>query len=112
MEVSPGDYLDTYYEIDPPLAPDAPRKPSINGYVVVAKELHIANGTWDIVYLDRGAKDGLEVGDVVATKLQNKHSIFNGLVQLINVRQATSTAIVRKVDIEITVGDGVTGAVP
>jgi LysM repeat protein len=112
IEVSPGDYLDTYYEIEPPHAPDIPRKPNIDGYVVVAKELHIANGTWDIVYLDRGAKDGLEVGDVLATMLQSNHKIINGFVQIINVRQATSTAIVRKVDIEITAGDGVAGAGP
>jgi hypothetical protein len=108
-EVSPGNLLDTFSEIDPPFAPEAPRKPDINGYIVAAKELHDINGTWDIVYIDKGRNDGMEVGDLLATTLQSPHKIYNGLIQIISVKKSTSTAIVRKSNIEISVGDGITG---
>jgi len=107
-DVSPGNLLDTFSEIEPPLAPEKPRRPDISGFIVAAKELHDANGTWDIVYVDKGRNDGLEVGDLLATTLQSPHKIHNGLIQIISVRPSTATAIVRKGNIEISVGDSIT----
>jgi LysM repeat protein len=101
--------LDNFYEIEPPLAIENPRKPNINGYVVTTKHLQIITGTWDTVYLDRGTKDGLEVGDEFATILSGEHKVINGLVQVINVREKTATAVVRKSKDIITKGDTVTG---
>jgi hypothetical protein len=109
-EITTGDLLDNYYEIEPPLAIENPRKPDINGYVIATRHLHIINGTWDIVYIDKGSNDGLEVGDVLASTLQSKHRILNGLIQIINLGKTTSTAIVRKSNQEIVKGDGITKA--
>jgi hypothetical protein len=100
--------LDNFYEIEPPLAIENPRKPGINGYIVATRQLRDINGTWDIVYIDKGKKDGLEVGDLFAPTLQSKHKIINGLIQIINLRESTSTVIVRKSNNTITKGDGVT----
>jgi hypothetical protein len=108
-EISTGSLLDNFYEIEAPLAIETPRKPDINGYIVATRQLHIINGTWDIVYIDKGAKDGLDIGDLLATTLQSEHKIVNGLIQLINVRESTSTAIIRKSNNIITKGDGITG---
>jgi len=107
-EIPTGSLLDNFYEIEPPLAFENPRKPDINGYIVATRQLHIINGTWDIVYIDKGKKDGLQVGDILAPTLQSKHKIINGLIQLINLRESTSTAIVRKCNNSITKGDGIT----
>lgn len=107
-EITTGSLLDNFYEIEPPLAIEPPRKPDINGYIVATRHLRIINGTWDIVYIDKGRKDGLEVGDVFTPMLKNKHEITNGLIQIINLRESTSTAIVRKSDNMITKGDEVT----
>jgi hypothetical protein len=109
-EISPGDFLDHYYDIDSPLAPESPRKPQIDGSIIASKHLHIINGTWDVVYIDKGRKDGLQIGDILATTLQSQHRTMNGLIQVINTRESTSTAIIRKNNSEITKGDGVTGA--
>jgi len=107
-EILPGDFLDTFYEIEPPLSSQTPRNPDVNGFIVAARQLHDVNGVFDIVYLDKGRKDGIEIGDFLATTLQSKHKIINGLIQIIDLRGSTATAIIRSSDIEITVGDGVT----
>jgi LysM repeat protein len=107
-EITIGNLLDNFYEIEPPLAEETYRMPDINGYIVATKQFQIINSTWDIVYIDKGKKDGLGVGDLLATTLQNKCKIINGLIQIINTRDTTSTAIVKKVKREITTGDGVT----
>jgi len=109
-EISPGNLLLNFYEIEPPLAPENPRRPDVRGYIVATKHLYIINGTWDIVYIDRGRKDGLNVGDILATTLQSKHKIMNGEIQIISLGESTATAIVRKARKEITRGDGVTSA--
>lgn len=108
-EVTTGDLLSDYYDIEPVLAPDNPRKPDLNGCIVATRQLHMVNGNWDIVYLDLGRKDGLEIGDMLATTLQNKHRVRNGVVQVLNLRETTATAIIRKGNIETTKGDGITG---
>jgi LysM repeat protein len=109
-EISPGNLLLNFYEIEPPLAPVNPRRPDVRGYVVATRHLHVINGTWDIVYIDRGKKDGLNVGDILATTLQSKHRIINGEIQIISLGESTATAVIRKAHIEITKGDTVTAA--
>jgi LysM repeat protein len=109
-EISPGNLLLNFYEIKPPLAPENPRRPDVHGYVVATRHLYVINGTWDIVYIDRGKKDGLNVGDILATTLQNRHKIMNGEIQIISLGETTAAAIIRKTRMEITKGDGVTAA--
>lgn len=109
MEVPVGSLLYDYYEVEPPLAPEHPREPNVNGYIVATRQLHEINGTWDIVYLDKGRSDGLEIGDLLATIRQGRHRVENGTVQIINLRETTATAIIRKSKIETRKGDGVTG---
>jgi len=109
-EISQGDLLDNFYDIEQPPAIKSPRKPDVVGYVVATKQLHGISGTFDIVYIDKGSNDGLEVGDLLATTLQSNHKIYNGLIQIINLRATTSTAIVKKCDREIVAGDGITKA--
>jgi hypothetical protein len=105
-----GSLLSNYYEIEPPLAPENPREPNINGYVVATRELHAETGMWgDIVYIDKGSDDGLDVGDMLATMRQSGHKIMNGSIQIISLKRSTATAIVRKSKTEIRVGDSVTG---
>jgi LysM repeat protein len=106
-DIFTGSLLEPYYEVEPPYFMETPRKPLIDGYIVAAKEVRTLNGMLDIVYIDRGRKDGLELGDIFATLLQGKHRIVNSVIQVINVREGTSTAIVRKSNNTVTKGDEV-----
>ncbi len=106
-EIPMGSLLDNYYEIEPPLAVDNPRKPDVNGHVVTALRRIYAHGDWDIVFIDKGENDGLELGDLLATTLQSDHKIFNGVVQIISTKPSTSSAIIRKAAKEIQIGDPV-----
>lgn len=108
VEIPVGSLIDNYYEIEPPLAVDNPRNPEINGYIVTTLRRIYAHGNMDIVFIDKGKNDGLEVGDVLATTLQSEHKIFNGVVQIISTRPSTSAAIIRKAAKEIQIGDPVT----
>lgn len=108
-DIPTGSLLDDYYEIEPPLAIESPRKPDLSGYVVATREIRMINGSGDVVYIDIGKKEGLEVRDLLATTAKSKHRIINGAIQVINTRETTSTAIIRKSNDAITKGDGVTG---
>lgn len=108
VEIPVGSLIDNYYEIEPPLAVDNPRNPEINGYIVTTLRRIYAHGNMDIVFIDKGKNDGLEVGDLLATTLQSEHKIFNGVVQVISTRPSTSAAIIRKAAKEIQIGDPVT----
>ena len=70
--------------------------------------MRLINGTWDIVYIDKGRKDGLEAGDMLAITT-GKYKELNGVIQVINIRESTATAIVRKINIEAVKGDTVEG---
>ncbi len=108
-EIPTGSLLDHFYEIEPPFGIEKPRKPDINGYIVASRQLRTINGMWDIVYIDRGSKRGLEIGDILATTTPGKPRITTGVIQIINIRETTATAIVRKSSDTIAKGDGVTG---
>jgi len=106
-DISTGYYLSDYYEVKPPIEPEHPRKPDVSGYIVASKHLHLINVPYDIAYIDKGTRDGLEAGDLLATLEQGKHRIYNGILQVINPRETTSTVIIKKSTDALTRGDPV-----
>ncbi len=104
-DITIDDLLDTYYEIEPPLAAEDYRRPYIDGYVLATQDLRILIGSFDIVFIDKGRNDGIEIGDLLKTVDIGKHKIPNGIIQIINYRDATATAIVRKSKDAITTGN-------
>ncbi len=104
-EVTVGDLLNDYYEIEQPFLVDNPRTPTISGFIVAAKQRRILNAQYDIVYIDRGRKDGIEIGDIVSTISKNKSNIPNGIIQIISTKEKTATAIIRKCEKEVKPGD-------
>jgi LysM repeat protein len=107
VEIPIGSLIDDYYEIEPPLAVDSPRKPDVNGHIVTALRRIYAHGNWDVVFIDKGENDGLAPGDLLATTWQSNHKILNGVVQIISTKPTTSVAIIRKAAREIQIGDPV-----
>lgn len=104
-EVTIGDLLDEYYEIEQPFQVDNPRTPTISGFIVATKQRRILNAKYDIVYIDRGRNDSIEIGDIVGIISKNKNDIPNGTIQIISTKEKTATAIIRKCDKEVTPGD-------
>ena len=95
-DVVAGDILDTFYELNPPLTTPLHRKPDINGIILAANDLRILNNNYDIVFIDKGEKDGVEIGDLLKTLSAGEHKYPNGIIQVINRSNTTSTAIVLK----------------
>ncbi len=102
-----GDLLDTYHEMSAPLTAGVFRTPDINGYVVASA--HLMSGNIDILYIDKGSDDGIEVGDMFTTVAVGSHKVPSGKIQVISSREKTSTAIVRDNSLPIAVGNLVTG---
>ena len=106
--IKTGDLLDTYYDMTPPLTTGAYRTPNIDGYVVALRS-GMAAGNLDIVYIDKGSTDGIEVGDMLRTVFVGTHKVPSGKIQVIGSRGKTSTAIVREINMPIAFGNLVTG---
>lgn len=104
-DITVSDLLDPYYEIDPPLTTGDVRKPDIKGAIVASQSLKKLNGNYDIVYIDKGQKDGIETGDVLQTLIIGEHTVPNSLIQVINYRDTTATAIVRSFTQPVAAGN-------
>ncbi|HPV52344.1 MAG TPA: LysM peptidoglycan-binding domain-containing protein [Smithella sp.] len=104
-EIARGDILDTYYEIKPVMTTGKFRSPDVNGMIIAASRQTIVSASEDIVYLDRGCKDGIEIGDMFKTMAVNHHTVTNGTIQVINCKDHTATAIIRKSDAPIVPGN-------
>ncbi|KAB2823485.1 MAG: hypothetical protein F9K51_07445 [Candidatus Dadabacteria bacterium] len=104
-EVMTGDILGDYYEMEEPFVTDVPRTLNVGGYIVATKQRRVINTHYDIVFIDRGRRDGVEVGDIIGTISRSKYEIPNGTIQVIATKERTSTAVVRKIEKEVTVGD-------
>jgi len=105
-EVQIGDGLMPYDDMEPPVMPETPRRPDINGYIVESRMNNRGISSGDIIYLDRGLNDGLQTGDIFnvfssATTVTTEI----GLIQVVSLRASTSTAIVLKSRQEIGIGD-------
>ncbi len=107
-EIVTGDLLDTFSEMEPPVVSTPFRKPNIEGYVVAAKNLRMMNANYDIVYIDKGQKDGLQAGDVLKTLAVGAHIVPNGTIQILSLRDNTATAIVVSSTDAVTAGNRIT----
>lgn len=100
-----GDHLQPYYEINPPVAEESPRKPDVEGYIVATTLLREFNSALDIIYIDKGRDDGVQVGDLFRTINLGDIKTQNGVIQVINAQDATATAVVRKSTLPIGKGN-------
>jgi hypothetical protein len=106
--VRKGDVLDTYIGVEP-ASMEAPRKPQVEGYVVATQYFKLLNGLLDVVYIDRGRDDGLLPGDIVMTLAPDTEDRPNAILQVINAREATASALILNNDEAVSIGQRVTG---
>ena len=110
-DVNVGDILVAYQKETPPVISEVEcRTPRVSGYIVEARQRRVNNGQFDIVYIDKGKKDDLRVGDLLKTASKGKFTVTNGLIQVIKVQDSTSVAIVRQSLDAVTRGNLITEA--
>lgn len=107
--IKTGDVLDRYYEIRPPFAGGEARRPEVEAVVVAAKYLRTINGTFDVVFIDKGRDYGLREGDIVMTLFPGTDDMRNSVIQLVNLRRKTALGVIVKSEWEVKKGDIVVG---
>jgi hypothetical protein len=93
-DIEVGDLLDNYYEVEPVFLTSKAREPEIEGFVVASTNMRLLNGLLDVVFIDRGRKDGLEPGDMFATLAPGTPDRANGVLRVISMRDETATIVV------------------
>ncbi|NTW76606.1 MAG: LysM peptidoglycan-binding domain-containing protein, partial [Syntrophaceae bacterium] len=66
-EIGKGELLVPYYEMELPLTTGQFRRPNINGMIVAAGNDWPYQSMLDIIYIDKGYKDGIKTGDMFRT---------------------------------------------
>ncbi|MCE5195343.1 MAG: LysM peptidoglycan-binding domain-containing protein [Nitrospiraceae bacterium] len=110
-EIVTGNLLDKYYEVEPVMEEANPRKPDIKASIIAIQFQKNIGGQSDILFIDKGKNHGLETGDMLKVIAYDKDtkSRYTGTIQLINVKNSTSTALIRTSEIDIKTGDDVLG---
>lgn len=103
--IQPGDLLDPYIDVFIPFAPSDPRMPEFTGHVLRSGYTRFLSGGYDVIFIDKGSEDGIEVGDIFITLMQNTNDTVNGVIQIINVRHHTALAVVQKSRQQVVKGD-------
>ena len=104
-ELQVGDGLLPYTEMEPPVIPDIVKTPDIHGHIVASNRNTILANAGDIVYLDKGKNNGLEIGSAFSlfSEIPVKRTI--GTLQIIALQPTTSKAVILNIVQEATVGD-------
>lgn len=100
-----GNMLMEYYEVEPPVETDSPRTPAIDGFVVETRDRRVLNAQGDVVYLDKGANDGVLLGDQFTIVSGRYPHIERGKMVVILTKERTSTAFVTESTNVIVKGD-------
>jgi LysM repeat protein len=103
-EISIGDLLASYYDIELPEAPAVIRRPAISGIVVKIRDAN-AVGKRGIVYINRGVNDGIRVGDMFNVLNDEVPKVSIGTIQVVNAGDKFSVAMVESAVKEVTAGD-------
>jgi len=93
-EILRGDGIMAYSNMEPPLLPKEERTPDISGIII---ESHMNNdlaGEGDVVFLDKGQNDGVQVGDVYSVFAEEPTERTLGKIQVISLQPETAGAVV------------------
>jgi hypothetical protein len=100
-QVKEGDSLIVYNGSKPPVKTDTTRTPDINGYIIATRMDNSMAVEDEIVYLDKGAEEGLMAGDVLSIQ----DNTPTGTLQVISTKAHTAAAVILQVQQEVRIGD-------
>lgn len=104
-EVLPRDPLVPYYKVEAPIEPLQPNRPAIGGVIVTASRERNMSGAGGVVYLDRGAPEGIAVGDMFTVFSGEGPHAPIGDIQIVHVLGKSAVAVVKASEREIVAGD-------
>jgi hypothetical protein len=104
-EINKNDMLIPYYEIDVPMTTGKFRNPDFNGMILASTSQAVYDSMLDVVYIDKGCKDGIQIGDKFRTYDVGKRAVQNGIIQIISCRDHTSTAIIESSKLPVFPGN-------
>jgi hypothetical protein len=105
-EIDKDELLVSYYEIEPLMTTGHFRRPNINGVIVAGGNNEPYQVMLDIIYIDKGCKDGIEIGDIFRTiAVDADHAVPNGVIQVIKCREHTATAIIKSSSSPVSPGN-------
>lgn len=108
-DILTGDKLAPYSEIFPPYVVGEGRTPSIDANVIFLKKTKKITGGFDVLFIDKGAKQDVKVGDRFYTLLPKANDWRNSVIQVVDVRDQFSLAIVKESIQDVVIGDKVVG---
>lgn len=103
-DIQTGDGLLPYKELEAPLIPETVRTPAVEGHIIESHLNSYLLGEGNVLFLDRGGNDGLQVGDVFAVLSQQPAVRPIGKIQIVSLQPATSGAVLLESTQEITIG--------
>jgi len=104
-EMAIGDSLIDYYPVSLPLEPAIERKPAISGIVLAVWNKRTTSGKDDVIYINKGAEQGVEIGDTFTVTSSERPKPVLGTAQVFSVSDAGSAAILHQAISEIKPGD-------
>ncbi|KPK02590.1 MAG: hypothetical protein AMK71_01755 [Nitrospira bacterium SG8_35_4] len=93
-DIQRGDGLIAYTEMEPPLLPEEERTPAISGIIIESHMNNVISGEGDVVFLDKGQNDGIQVGDVFSVFAEPPTERVLGKIQIISLQPTTAGAVV------------------
>jgi hypothetical protein len=103
-DIDLGDGLLPFKELEPPRVTDRVRTPDYEGVIIESYGDNFLSGKGDIIYLDKGEKDGLAVGDTFTVMSDLPARSASGKIQVVSLESSTSSAVVLESSYEITIG--------
>jgi hypothetical protein len=104
-EIAIDDFLIDYYPVSLPFEPAIERRPALSGIVLAIWNKQTASGKNDVIYINRGAGQGIEIGDIFTVTSSEKPRPVVGTAQVFAISDAGSAAIIRQAISEIKPGD-------
>lgn len=93
-DIQRGDGLIPYTEMEAPLLPEEERTPAISGVIIESHLNNEISGEGDVVFLDKGENDGMQVGDVFSVFADFPSERVLGKIQVISLQPDTAGAVV------------------
>jgi LysM repeat protein len=100
-EIRVDDLIMSYYPLITPYEPVIERTPLLSGMIVAVGDKRTPGGRNDVVYLNKGSLQGIEIGDKFKISSGAEPHAIIGSLQVFSVFDDTAVAIIKKSEREV-----------